>query len=642
MHTLITLLLFVPLTYSSPTSSPQYYLRELTTLRDAVDSFIATETPIALSNIRCNIGPAGKCVPGAHSGLVIAGPGKENPDYFYTWSRDSALTFKSLVDIFVNDYDPSLQALIEDYVTSQAYLQTLSNPSGDLSSGAGLGEPKFNADRTPFTASWGRPQRDGPALRATTMIAYSQWLIENGYSSTASETVWPIIRNDLSYIAQYWNETGFDLWEEVEGSSYFTISSQYRALVEGSTLAARLGKKCESCETQAPQILCFLQSFWDPHRGYMLANINDKSGRSAIDSNTILASIHQFDSAFGCDRLTMQPCSDLALSNHKIVTDSFRPVYAVNSEIPLGRAVSVGRYPEDVYYNGNPWYLATFAAAEQLYDAIYTWEKYQVINVTDISIGFFRDLIPTIRTGTYTEASSVYHQIIDATFSYADGFMQIAATYTPTNGSLSEQYEKRTGNPLSAYDLTWSYVAFISAAARRSKVVPRSWAPDLPINSIHQLPSVCIASPQKGTYLAAPSPTWPLNQTPIGYTPDPTNSFPTPAPTTPCNPQPTVLVTFSELAKTTYGDTIKISGSIPDLGNWNPELAVPLSADQYSANHPLWQGTITLDAGLSFEYRYINVKSNDTIQWEEGITHTFSVPTGCETAISVVNRWRMY
>ncbi|CAD6505050.1 BgTH12-00549 [Blumeria graminis f. sp. triticale] len=508
-------------------------------------------------------------------------------EYFYTWSRDSALTFKSLVDIFVNDYDPSLQALIEDYVTSQAYLQTLSNPSGDLSSGAGLGEPKFNADRTPFTASWGRPQRDGPALRATTMIAYSQWLIENGYSSTASETVWPIIRNDLSYIAQYWNETGFDLWEEVEGSSYFTISSQYRALVEGSTLAARLGKKCESCETQAPQILCFLQSFWDPHRGYMLANINDKSGRSAIDSNTILASIHQFDSAFGCDRLTMQPCSDLALSNHKIVTDSFRPVYAVNSEIPLGRAVSVGRYPEDVYYNGNPWYLATFAAAEQLYDAIYTWEKYQVINVTDISIGFFRDLIPTIRTGTYTEASSVYHQIIDATFSYADGFMQIAATYTPTNGSLSEQYEKRTGNPLSAYDLTWSYVAFISAAARRSKVVPRSWAPDLPINSIHQLPSV-------------------------------------------------------ELAKTTYGDTIKISGSIPDLGNWNPELAVPLSADQYSANHPLWQGTITLDAGLSFEYRYINVKSDDTIQWEEGITHTFSVPTGCETAISVVNRWRMY
>ncbi|CCU74978.1 glucoamylase, partial [Blumeria hordei DH14] len=272
MYTLTTLLLFVPLTYSSPTSSPQYYLRELPTLKDAVDSFIATETPIALSNIRCNIGPAGKCVPGAHSGLC-------------------------LVDIFVNDYDPSLQALIEDYITSQAYLQTLSNPSGDLSSGAGLGEPKFNADRTPFTASWGRPQRDGPALRATTMIAYSQWLIENGYSSTASETLWPIIRNDLNYIAQYWNETGFDLWEEVEGSSYFTISSQYRALVEGSTLAASLGKKCESCESQAPQLLCFLQSFWDPHRGYMLANINDESGRSAIDSNTILAAIHQFDSA---------------------------------------------------------------------------------------------------------------------------------------------------------------------------------------------------------------------------------------------------------------------------------------------------------------------------------------------------------
>jgi hypothetical protein len=36
------------------------------------------------------------------------------------------------------------------------------------------------------------------------MISYANWLIENGYSSTAKDIVWPVVRNDLTYVAQYW------------------------------------------------------------------------------------------------------------------------------------------------------------------------------------------------------------------------------------------------------------------------------------------------------------------------------------------------------------------------------------------------------------------------------------------------------
>jgi glucoamylase len=50
----------------------------------------------------------------------------------------------------------------------------------------------------------GRPQRDGPALRAIALISYANWLISNGYTSTASNIVWPIVKNDLAYVAQYW------------------------------------------------------------------------------------------------------------------------------------------------------------------------------------------------------------------------------------------------------------------------------------------------------------------------------------------------------------------------------------------------------------------------------------------------------
>lgn len=50
----------------------------------------------------------------------------------------------------------------------------------------------------------GRPQRDGPPLRAIAMSQYAKWLIDNGYPKTAQEVVWPVIRNDLYYTAQYW------------------------------------------------------------------------------------------------------------------------------------------------------------------------------------------------------------------------------------------------------------------------------------------------------------------------------------------------------------------------------------------------------------------------------------------------------
>lgn len=38
---------------------------------------------------------------------------------------------------------------------SQAKLQGVSNPSGSLSDGSGLGEAKYNVDMSAFTGGWG-------------------------------------------------------------------------------------------------------------------------------------------------------------------------------------------------------------------------------------------------------------------------------------------------------------------------------------------------------------------------------------------------------------------------------------------------------------------------------------------------------
>jgi glucoamylase len=59
------------------------------------------------------------------------------------------------VDRFINQYDAGLQKRIQQYIASQAKLQGVSNPSGSLSDGSGLGEAKFEVDLSAFTGGWG-------------------------------------------------------------------------------------------------------------------------------------------------------------------------------------------------------------------------------------------------------------------------------------------------------------------------------------------------------------------------------------------------------------------------------------------------------------------------------------------------------
>jgi glucoamylase len=109
------------------------------------------------------------------------------------------------VDNFVASiYNATIQTKIQNYIIGQAKIQGVSNPSGSLSDGTGLGEPHYNVDMSAYTGGWGRPQRDGPALRATALVAYANWLVANGYTSTASSVVWPIIQNDVAYVVEYW------------------------------------------------------------------------------------------------------------------------------------------------------------------------------------------------------------------------------------------------------------------------------------------------------------------------------------------------------------------------------------------------------------------------------------------------------
>ncbi|KAJ5610328.1 glucan 1-4-alpha-glucosidase [Penicillium lagena] len=587
-----------------------------------LDSFISKQGPRSYQGILDNLGNKGSKAPGTAAGLFVASPNTANPDYFYTWTRDSALTFKCLIDLFdsgssgFGSNKNDLETDIRNYVSAQAVLQNVSNPSGTLTDGTGLGEPKFEIDLNPFTGSWGRPQRDGPALRATAMITYANWLISHGQSREAKKIMWPVISNDLAYVGQYWNETGFDLWEETDGSSFFTLAVQHRALVQGASLAQKLDKSCSACLSQAPHILCFLQSFWNGK--YITANINLDTSRTGIDANTILGSIHTFDPEAQCDDSTFQPCSARSLANHKVYVDAFRSIYKINAGIPETSAANVGRYPEDVYQGGNPWYLATLASAELLYDALYQWNKIGSLEVTDTSLPFFRDFDSSVRTGTYLAHSKTYKMLTSAIRTYADGFLNLVQQYTPSNGSLAEQYNRNTSVPLSANDLTWSFASFLTAIQRRDSAVPPSWGE----KSANIVPSTCSASSVTGSYTAV------------------TSTFPTS--TAGCVPATDVVpIAFYLTESTSYGENIYIAGNISALGNWNTSDGFALSANLYTETDNLWFGSVELvSAGTPFEYKYYKIEPNNTVIWESGGNRVSVVPTGCPVQPNLHDVWR--
>ncbi|KAH6651655.1 starch binding domain-containing protein [Truncatella angustata] len=99
----------------------------------------------------------------------------------------------------------------------------------------------------------------------------------------------------------------------------------------------------------------------------------------------------------------------------------------------------------------------------------------------------------------------------------------------------------------------------------------------------------------------------------------------------------TVAVTFSESVTTAYGDTIKLVGSISQLGSWTVASAPAMSASSYTSTNPLWTYTLSLPAGTSFEYKFVKVTSSGTVTWESDPNRSYTVPA---SAATVSTSWR--
>jgi glucoamylase len=335
----------------------------------------------------------------------------------------------------------------------------------------------------------------------------------------------------------------------------------------------------------------------------------------------MLGAISVFDVAAPCDSPSLQPCHSRQLANFKVFVDTFRnaSLYPINAGIAPTNGVALGRYPEDTYYNGNPWYLITLGAAEFLYDAVAQWTHQGFITVDATSLPFFRALYPNAKATTYKRCkkSGPFRKIADAALAYADSFVAGAQKYTPADGALAEQFTKTTGDPLSARRLTWSFAAFVSMAARRAGHFPPSWIPPPSSSSSGTStppPDTCPPpSPSHGTYA-------------------PATAAGAPNITTGC--LSTVL--FAVNATTYYGENVYLAGNSSGLGAWSVDNAQPLMSSNYTVERPLWFAQLALEAGEVVSYKYIRQEDCGQEWIWETVNRTLVVPPCVEGSTDVL------
>ncbi|GAA5954640.1 hypothetical protein JCM21900_006089 [Sporobolomyces salmonicolor] len=369
-----------------------------------LEEFLEKEYETAWKRLLANIHPEGTA-----PGSVVASPSKAKPDYWYEWTRDSAIVMRTIVQRYIRSPSPSDERLIRDYIQASRIMQHKQTVIGGFSDG-GLGEVKYYVDagdraHEPFKGEWGRPQWDGPGSRVITMSQYALWALEQGSDEQREfvrTVLYPggegertgVIKGDLDGVATHWEKQGFDLWEEVSGIHYYTLLTLRTSLLVGSRLAAALDDADSSTHyaTVAASITPVLARFWSPSKQIVRVTLDHAPGRESTEENAhegdieygkkseldvavVLAVLHAGRET-GWANLADEEGEETAskvLATLRGLLDEMGKLYPLNKgRREKKEAVALGRYPEDQYDGvglsiGHPWYLATAGAAEFLY-----------------------------------------------------------------------------------------------------------------------------------------------------------------------------------------------------------------------------------------------------------------------------------
>jgi glucoamylase len=413
-------------------------------------------------------------------GSVVASPVlaayDPDPDYFFHWFRDSAIIIDALrvalAEGFADatsierlrefvDFNRALRKLDGRESLRQGHFRKEVQPSFlqyarpdyeivAVFRDAVLAEARINPDGTLDLTRWARPQNDGPALQ---VLALTRWHARPDLDQYLQAAMLELIISDLDFIRSRATERSFDIWEEESGYHYYTQLVQAEALACGAEQLAQMGDatRARNCRSVADELDVGLGAYWsaaDGHYRSRLGVIGGGAPSKALDISVILGVLHAGRGAGTHSVLDPRAQATLAA-----LEDLFDTEYALNHERPPDRGPAIGRYAKDAYYGGNPWYLATLAAAEFYFKLAILLRSGAQLPVTNDNARFRERLGGESPTKAAIERGK--------------RFMRTVRAYTPPSGDLSEQFDRATGAQTSAKRLAWSYAAFITAAASR-------------------------------------------------------------------------------------------------------------------------------------------------------------------------------
>lgn len=417
-------------------------------------------------------------------GSIVAAPATDlsggDPDYFFHWLRDSALIMDSLRVLHRRGALAEAPRIFNDFAAFSLRLNRLDGLSrlrqGDIrkavkpdvlkyvrsdedlmeaTADAMPGEVRFNADGTLDIIRWSRPQNDGPALRALSLL---RWRRGGSFEANAAE----LTSQDLAYIERRWEEPCYDLWEEQSGHHYYTRLVQTAALDEGAEWMTENGDAARAARLRsiAHVVGESLNDHWSPERGFYLSRAEPygEDLNKDLDGAFILAILHA-DRRAG-PHSVLDPKAQATLVK---LEDLFAAEYPINASLRPGRGPAMGRYAGDRYVSGGAWYMITLAAAEFHYRLATCIAQGHVLERKEANASFIARIL-----GEQPE-----RELTSALVARGDGFMATVRDFTPASGELSEQFDQRTGRQTSAKKLAWSYAAFITAVdARRRATAP--------------------------------------------------------------------------------------------------------------------------------------------------------------------------
>ncbi|SCV00933.1 LAME_0G12926g1_1 [Lachancea meyersii CBS 8951] len=543
----VTIVDFSGRRHITPTSNPgsSYYQHRIqlkpliphTVAREDFNEWLQVQSTISFERVLANIGDVNlnqlHKTDQVAEGAIIASPSKQSPDYFYHWIRDGAITANTVVNKLwdlTQGPQPSvnitLVGTVLKYLNNTYVLQRTDNPSGSLNPDyRGLGEPKWMVDNQPFTGNWGRPQNDGPPLRVITTFNFLQVLqdldltIEQAIKlyqdatnsdlqlifANEKELYDKIIKLDLEFVASNWQVDSFDLWEEVNGQHFFTTVSQLKAVKLGWNYLVHVqpdfddksNSFAEVLQDKIQDILSFLMEgggFLNANKNHIIETPTILGKRSGLDIAVLIGSILTHDDLYksaGSDNVPFDVEDSGILNSLHGLAKQMEILYPVNHQrANLNLGVALGRYPEDVYdglgtSEGNPWFLATSAAAEVFYKVIwryYALEEDLVIPMDSWKSEFWSRIFDKIDFSSENSCewqlvipygSPAFKQTMVSLFTLGDSFLDKVREHVSAEGEMSEQFNKYTGYIQGARHLTWSYGAFWNSCRWRTQVLQK-------------------------------------------------------------------------------------------------------------------------------------------------------------------------